>query len=117
MGLALAHRKGLGSFEKSSIRDIGILYTVNSRLADTSLLPTLAFTDKIQIPVCRGLTENDSRYYKLSLFRTQNDVPKVYAIKQELIVHTLTCKIVLKLFDSSPFLLPSMHLFMPVMPA
>ena len=28
----------------------------------------------------RGLTENDSQYYRLSLFRTQNEVPKVSAI-------------------------------------
>ena len=37
-------------------------------------------TDKNQIPIYRGLTENDSRYYRLSLLRTQNDVPKVSAI-------------------------------------
>ena len=49
--------------------------TVNSRLADTPLLRTLAIiTDKIQIPIFRGLTENDSRYYGLLLFRTQNQV-------------------------------------------
>ena len=29
-----------------------------------------AITDKIQIPNYRGLTENDSRYYVLSLFWT-----------------------------------------------
>ena len=40
---------------------------VNSRLADTPLLRTLAIKDKIQIPIYRGLTENDSRYYELSL--------------------------------------------------
>ena len=34
--------------------------TVNSRLADTLLLRTLAVTDKIEIPIYRGLTENDS---------------------------------------------------------
>ena len=38
--------------------------------------------DKIRIPIYRGLTENDSRYYGLSLFWTQNDVPKVSAIKR-----------------------------------
>ena len=54
--------------------------TVNSRLADTPLLRTLAITDKIKIPIYRGLTGNDSRYYGLSLFRTQNDVSKVSAI-------------------------------------
>ena len=32
--------------------------------------PTI--TDKIQIPIYRGLTENDSRYYGISLFQTQN---------------------------------------------
>ena len=58
----------------------GYQYTVNSRLVDTPLLRTLAITDKIQIPIYRGLTENDSRYYGLSLFRTQNDVPEVSAI-------------------------------------
>ena len=59
-----------------------IICTVNSRLADTPLLQTLAITDKIQIPIYRGLTENDSRYYGLSLFRTQNDFPKVSAIRR-----------------------------------
>ncbi len=43
------------------------LCTVNSRLADTPLLRTLALTDKIQIPDEIGLTGNDSRYYGLSL--------------------------------------------------
>ena len=57
-----------------------IKYTVNSRLGDTPLLRTLAIKDKIQIPIYRGLTENDSLYYGLSLFRKQNDVPKVSAI-------------------------------------
>ena len=56
--------------------------TVNSRLADTPLLRTLAITDKIQIPGYRGLTENDSRYYGLSLIRTLNEVPSVSAIKR-----------------------------------
>ncbi len=36
--------------------------TVNSRLADTPLLRTLAITDNIQIPGERDLTGNDSRY-------------------------------------------------------
>ena len=47
------------------------LITVNSRLADTPLLRTLAITDKFQIPgeSYRGLTENNSRYYGLSLLR------------------------------------------------
>ena len=44
------------------------------------MLWTLAITDKIQIPSCRGLTGNDSRFYGLSLIRRQNDVPKVSAI-------------------------------------
>ncbi len=46
-----------------------IAYTVNSRLADTPPLRTLAITDKIQIPGERGLiwlemipTITDSRY-------------------------------------------------------
>ena len=47
--------------------------TVNSGLADTPLLRTLAITDKIHP---RGLTENESQYYRLMLFWTQNDVPK-----------------------------------------
>ena len=47
-----------------------LLTKVNSRLADTLLLPTLAITDKIQIPIYRGLTEKDSQYYGLSLCRT-----------------------------------------------
>ena len=51
--------------------------TVNSRLADTPLVRTLAITDKIQIPGYRGLTGNDSRYYGLSLIRTLNEVPSV----------------------------------------
>ena len=46
------------------------LYIVNSRLADTLLLRTIAITDKIQIPIYSGLTESDSRYYGLWLFRT-----------------------------------------------
>ena len=53
---------------------------VNSRLAVTSLLRTFAITDKIQIPIYRDLTENNSRCYGLTLFRTQNEVPKVSAI-------------------------------------
>ena len=36
--------------------------------------------DKIQIPIYSGLTEKDSQYYGLLLFRTQNNVPKVSAI-------------------------------------
>ena len=35
---------------------------------------------KIQIPIYRGLTEIDSRYYGLSLFGTQSDVPKLSII-------------------------------------
>ena len=42
--------------------------TVNSRLAETPLLRTLAIKDKIQIPIYRALTENDSGYHGLSLF-------------------------------------------------
>ena len=42
-----------------------------------------AITEKIQIPIYRGLTENDSRYYGLLLFQTQNEVPKVSAIYNE----------------------------------
>ena len=57
-----------------------LLVRVNSRLADTPLIRTLAITDKIQIPVYRGLTKNDSWYYGLSLFLTHNDVLKVSAI-------------------------------------
>ena len=55
-----------------------------SVLHSTLVVQTVAITDKIQVPInrCinRGLTENDSRYYGLLLFRTQNDVPKVSAI-------------------------------------
>ena len=40
----------------------------------------IAITDKIQIPIYRDLTENDCRYYSLSLLQTQNDVPKVSAM-------------------------------------
>ena len=45
--------------------------TVNSRLADTPLLRTLAITDKIQISgeSYRGLTGNNASYYGLSLLR------------------------------------------------
>ena len=53
--------------------------TVNSHLEDTPLLQILAIADKIQILIYKGLTENDSRYYGLSLLRTQN-VPKVSPI-------------------------------------
>ena len=56
------------------------VYTVNSRLASTPLIRTVAITDKIQIPIYRGLTANDSRYYGLSLYRTHNDVPNSSAI-------------------------------------
>ena len=63
-----------------ALRIIGKCTTVNSRLADTPLLRTLAITDKIQIPGYRGLTGNDSRYYGLSLIRTLNEVPSVSAI-------------------------------------
>ena len=38
--------------------------------------------DKIQIPIYRGLTENDSQYYGLLLFWTQNDISKVSAITE-----------------------------------
>ena len=65
---------------KCDQEDYERVITVNSHLADTLLLWTLAIMDKIQIPIYRGLTEYDSRYYGLSLFRTQNDVPKVSAI-------------------------------------
>ena len=43
-------------------------YSVNSRLADTPLLWTLAITNKIQITGVsyRGLTENDSCYYRIT---------------------------------------------------
>ena len=41
-----------------------------------------AITDKIWIPICRGLTQNDYRYYGISLFRTHNDVLKVSAISR-----------------------------------
>ena len=50
--------------------------TVNARLPDTLLLRTLAITDKIQISIYRGLTENDSRDYGHLLLPTQNDVQK-----------------------------------------
>ena len=51
------------------------MYTVNSSLADTSLLRTLEITGKIQISdeSYRGLTGNDSRYYGLSLLRDYGD--------------------------------------------
>ena len=76
---------GLPIFYYSPVKDFGIsqalyLCTVNSRLADTPQLQTLAITDKIQILIYRGLTENDSQYYGLSLFWTQNDVPKVSTV-------------------------------------
>ena len=47
------------------------LGTVNSRLADTPLLRTLAITDKIKIPggSYRGLTGNNSCYCGLSLLQ------------------------------------------------
>lgn len=53
---------------------------VNSRLVDTSLLRTLAITDKIKKPIYKGLTENVSWYYGIQLFRTQTGVSKVSAI-------------------------------------
>ena len=56
------------------------LFYVSLKLFKYSQLSPCGFpaiTDKIQIPMYRGLTENDSRYYGLSLFRTQNNVPKV----------------------------------------
>ena len=43
---------------------------VNPRLADTSLSRTLALRTKSRSPAeAIGLTENDSRYYGLSLLR------------------------------------------------
>ena len=39
-----------------------------------------AITDKIQIPGKRGLTGNDSRYYRLSLLWTLNNVLRVSAV-------------------------------------
>ena len=54
-------RNDLSFFLRSGLT---VIYgTVNSPLADTLLLRTLAITDKIQIPSRRGLTGNDSRYY------------------------------------------------------
>ena len=55
--------------------------TVNSclTLADTLLLRTFAITDKFQIPGGKGLTGNESRYCRLSLLRTPNNVPRVSA--------------------------------------
>ena len=55
-------------------------FTVNSCLADTLLLWTLTITNKSRIPVYRGLTENDSPYYRFLLFGTQKDAPKVSTI-------------------------------------
>ena len=54
-------------------------YAVNSRLADTPLLQTLAITDKIQIPSKRSLTANDSWYYRLSLLRLLYSILRVFA--------------------------------------
>ena len=54
--------------------------TVNSRHAETPLLRTLAITVKIQILFYKSLTENDSRYYGLSLYPTQNYVPEMSAL-------------------------------------
>ena len=62
--------------------------TVNSRLVDTPLLRRLAISDKIQIPIYSGLTENDSWCYGLSLFRTQNDVPMVSDIMRVDCIYT-----------------------------
>ena len=55
-------------------------YSQLSPCGQPAITNTRPITDKIQIPIYRGLTENDSRYYGLSLFRTQNDVPKVSLI-------------------------------------
>ena len=49
------------------LAQLRIQTTVNSRLKETPLLRTLAIADKIQIPIYRGLTENDFRYYGLLL--------------------------------------------------
>ena len=57
-----------------------ITYKVNSCLANTLLLWTLAIIEKTQIPIYKGLTENDSPYYGLSLFWTENNIQKVSAI-------------------------------------
>ena len=40
---------------------------IQSTLAETPPLQTLSITDKIQIPIYRGLTETDSWYYRLIL--------------------------------------------------
>ena len=75
----------------------------NSRYSQLSPCGYPAITDKIQIPIYRGLTENDSQYYglrRLSLFQTQNEVPKVSSItrvgcngpfRQEEQGHTCIC--------------------------
>ena len=55
--------------------------TVNSYLADTPLLQTYAFTEKIQIPGSRSLTGNDSCYYGLSLLRRLNAIPRVSTMR------------------------------------
>ena len=74
----------------------GALTTANSRLADTSLLRTLAITYKIKIPTYRGLTENDYgtvrtlaipdtkrrpegvRYTRVDCIRPPNIADKIY---------------------------------------
>ena len=56
---------------KSTNKNTLLISTVNSRLANTPLLRTLAITDKIQIPgeSYRSLTETDNCYYGLSFLR------------------------------------------------
>ena len=48
----------------------------DTRYYGHALLRTRAITDKIQIPIYRGLTENDCRYYGFSLFQTQKRLPE-----------------------------------------
>ena len=57
-----------------------LLYGESGRYSQLSPCRHLTIMDKIQIHIYRGLTENDSRYYRLSLFRRQNNVPKVSAV-------------------------------------
>ena len=40
-------------------------YSGNSTYSQLSPCGHPAITDKIQIPICKGLTENDSRHYGL----------------------------------------------------
>ena len=64
----------LGKFGGKSFSLLDMYITSSNYITDTR------YYGQNSDPIYRGLTKNDSQYYRLSLFQTQNDVPKVSTI-------------------------------------